>query len=185
MFKFSTEHTTCPSLSVTGISFCCSLFLTLPQLCCSGAVLATHRLQPLQGSLIHSPVTAITQILSHGSSAGSSGCSRAPQTPPFGSALAHGGYAVAGTGHPSPLPLSPCSPLATKPGNLCQHTWIKNTCRLQAGCWAVPMAGSGVLSVGDGQSLGSWFSAAPSRRRWLPRGLQPLVYLLLVLSGAA
>lgn len=60
--KLSTEHT-CPSLSVTGISFCCSLFLTLPQLCRSWAVLATHRLQPLQGSLIHYPVTAIAQIL--------------------------------------------------------------------------------------------------------------------------
>lgn len=104
--KLSTDHT-CPSLSVTGISFCCSLFLTLPQLCRSWAVLATHRLQPLQVSLIHSPVTAIAQMLSHGSSSGSSGCSRAPWTPPFGSALAHGGSAVAGTGHPQPSPTEP------------------------------------------------------------------------------
>lgn len=160
----------CPSLTVAvvGITFCCSLFLTLPLLLppksfpglcwppthCSPSWCVTSFVM----SLIHSPVTATAWMFSHGSTSGSSGCSRAPQTPPFGPWRVWSGPAQ---GNPSPLPLSSCSALATKPGNSCQNTWIKNTSRLQAGCWTVPVPGSGVM--GKAWALGSQQQMASSR----------------------
>lgn len=70
---------------------------------------------------------------------------------------------MAGTGQPQPPPTEPL-----------QGPWYPawqfvplhlNQSHFQAPGWAVPVPGRGVLRVGDGQSLGSLFSAVPGREQ--------------------